>query len=156
MVTGFVATRAVVDSYREEIQRFAAASCRTGRMDPHQQLAILVGVVSNVGQEVAAEIAGPEWVDRHVGSWVMGDSGRREAEDKWRRRGTTPPQWPFAILGDGAFAVWLAPFDDLPAHLTWLWNDARWFEAPERPAGSMPCVVEAAVHVRLWIDAATL
>jgi hypothetical protein len=68
-------------------------------------------------------------------------------------------------------AVWLAPFDALPVHLTWLWDDATWLNltwlwddatwldrqqwqasTPERPAGSMPCIVEIAGHWRLWIS----
>jgi hypothetical protein len=163
MVAGFVAALASINRHREEIRGFVATSCRAGRLDPQQQLAIFVGVGSNVGQRVAAEIAGPEWVDRHVGHWVMGDWGRREAEAKWRQRGTTPPKWPFTTLGSGpGLAVWLAPFDELPPHLTWLWNDATWLDghqwqtqAPKRPAGSMPCVVEIAGHWRLWIDAPT-
>jgi hypothetical protein len=162
MVAGFEGALRNIDFYREEIRGFVERTCRAGRIDPCQQMAIFVGVGSNVGQEVAADIAGPQWVDRHVGTWVMGDFGRRRAEGKWRGRGTTPPQWPFTTLGSGSFAVWLAPFDGLPAHLTWLWNDATWLDgdhwethAPDRPAGSMPCVVQIAGHWRLWIQAST-
>jgi hypothetical protein len=160
MVAGYVAALGSIDRHREAIRGFVATTCAAGGRDPYQSLAILVQVASNVGQSTAAEIAGPEWVDRHVGRWTVGDLGRTRAEDKWRERGTAPPHWPFTTLDDGGFVVWVAPFDGLPAHLTWLWNDAKWLDsgqwqtrAPDRPAGSMPCVVQVAGHWRVWMPA---
>src|SRR5262249_53758183 len=136
--------------------RFVATTC-SAEPAPYQPLAIVVGLGSNVGQAIAAEIAGAEWVDRHVGEWVFGESGRTRAQEKWRERGTTPPDWPFKILRK-SISLWLAPFEGLPTHLTWLWTDATWLgddrwqaRDPDRPAGWTPCVAEIAGHWRLWL-----
>ena len=162
MVTGYTVALGYVRGCAEEIEAFVVTTCRARRLDPCQQVAIL-SEIKSTGQDVAAEIAGVDWVDRHVGTW--GPCDRVEAQDRWRERRTAPPDWPFAVLSNGTVAVWLAPFDALPAHLTWLWNDADWLHddgwqqtaprptAPERPIASMPCIAVIAGHWRLYIRA---
>ena len=163
MVAGYVGALRNISSYRQAMEAFVLTTCRARRVDPCQQLVILVGIGSNVGQEIAAEVAGVDWVDKHVGEWVMLAHGRAEAQKRWRERRSDPPNWPFAVLRDHGLAVWLAPFDNLPVHLTVLWNEATWLHgdywqvtAPERPPASMPCFVEIAGRWRLWIPVPVL
>lgn len=158
MVAGYLVARSGVSQCHDAIVRFVATTCQTRQLDRSQQLAIFVHLGSNSGATLAAEIAGLDWVDRNVGDRVMAEYERAAAIAKWQSRGTRPPDWPFAIIGDGSFAIWVAPSDSLPAHLAWLWNNASWLwndddemSAPERPAGAVPCVVEYIGHWRLWL-----
>ena len=157
MVAGYIWALRNISHSRRGLELFVGSTCRAVGLEPREQLAILVGFQSDAGQEIAAEIAGVEWVDQHCGEWVMGTHGRAEADERWRKRHSVPRNWPFALLDQG-FAVWLVPFDTLPAHLTALWNEATWLDgagwqatAPERPLASMPCLVEIAGRWRLWI-----
>jgi hypothetical protein len=160
MVAGYTGALANIARHGDEIREYVATTCPTGRFGSHPLLVIFTGLHSNVDNDLAADIAGPEWVDRHVGRWVFADGGRARAEERCRARGSRPPGWPFKILTGGHCGVWLAPFDGLPAHLTRLWEDATWLDgdhwqthAPERPANSLPCVVHLAGHWRMWLPA---
>ena len=161
MVAGFQAALNNIARHRQQIRGFLHATCFAGQLDPARQLAVLVGLGSNVGQDRAAEIAGVESITSTSGdgSWV---TRAERAAARWRVRETAPPAWPFHILGARSLAVWVAPFDGLPAHLSRLWEDATWLhgdhwqqQAPPRPAGAMPCVVQIAGHWRLWMPALT-
>jgi hypothetical protein len=158
MVAGYVAALGVMATERRGIERFVAEVCRKDGLDPYRQLVILVGFRSNVGEQLAMEIAGPAWLDRQGGARITDGNTRREAEAIWRGGATAPTSWPYRILGRSSHAVWLVPFADLPPHLMRLWDDATWLvdghwesDTPERPDGSMPWLVSVAGDWRAWM-----
>jgi hypothetical protein len=107
MVAGYVGALRNMDQERAAIGRFVAEVCREGGFDPSEQLVILVGFRSNVGERLAMEIAGPGWLDGQGGARMTGEADRQAAEARWLRSSAAPPAWPYRILGGGGLAVWL-------------------------------------------------
>jgi hypothetical protein len=147
-----------IEQDRSANLKFVEITCRERSLDPHKQLAIWISLHSINGEEAAADIAGVDWAARCGKESWLGDHVRAEAERKWRRRPTYPPDWPLSILDDKE-VVWLTQSDAVPDRAIEMWNESFWGETGtrspfvERPPNTLGLLACLAANWWLWLPA---